>query len=183
YAHSHLVLALRGEDSIRRHGSHRRQIRGGQTLLHLEPGLLGRRQIGRRPREIAGAPHGGAAEQSFRERTEEMRRDRPGAEGLARDDDLRSIAPEGGDVVVNPPERGVLIEIAVVSRMPALLPRKLGVRHEAERAHAVVEAHEYRALFRDALAAVDGHARGADRTATAVDRDSPRPSALRRSSG
>src|SRR5262249_25386676 len=87
----------------------------------------------------------------------------------AGDDDLRGIATECADVVANPLERGVLIEIAVVARMPALLARKLGVRHETERADAVIEAHEHGAVFRDVLAAIDRHARRSDRAAATVD--------------
>src|SRR6185437_14600729 len=90
------------------------------------------------------------------------------SEGLTCDHHLLRVAAKSGDVVANPFQSGILVQITVVAGMPPLLLRELRMCHEAQRAHAVVEVHEHCTLARNLFAPVDGDARRADRPASAI---------------
>jgi hypothetical protein len=62
-----------------------------------------------------------ARPRAIRERAEDLLGHRSGPGGLARDDDLRGITAERRDIALDPLQRRVLIEVAVIARVAALL--------------------------------------------------------------
>ena len=106
---------------------------------------------------------------------------RDAARRLPEDRHPVGIAAEGRDVPLHPLQAGDEVQEAVVAgSLVRRLRGQLGMREEAERPHAVVDAHEHDPLAREVLAVVDRAGGGAEGEPAAVDPDEHRDAVARR---
>ena len=127
---------------------------GGRGELHavlLRFGERPRRQAGNRRAAFADR----AGHQASRERRRHQRADGNRPRRFAGDGHPRRISAERGDVLLHPPQRGHLVEQAVVARgVVRRLLRQLRMHEEAEDVRAVVQRHRDDALAGHALAVI-----------------------------
>ena len=92
------------------------------------------------------------------------------------------VAPEGGDVALHPPQRGLLIQQAVIARRPAPLRAQGRQGQPAQGAQPVVQGHHHDAILPGQFASVVAVARPGGVRA-AVNPDHHRQPALRAGGG
>ena len=134
--------------TMRSAGSARRQARVARRSPirgELQPELFRvadrREGSGQRPKHLA--LDGGPRDQAVRERRGHQR---DGVERAGREAEQRhvaGVAAEGADVLVNPLQRGELVEDAVLAGGQAVFCGQGGMPDEAERAEPVVERHDH----------------------------------------
>ena len=89
-------------------------------------------------------------EESFRQRARHHRYDIRRAGGMSENHDVTRVATELRNVALDPLQRGDLVEQRVIARRMVLgLFRQLGVCHEAEHVHPVIQTDEDDALLRE----------------------------------
>ena len=185
----------RRQDQLGRDALHRVRARGPHGLERrrravaeqgLDEALAGRLdlRLGRGPApraEAAAALADGGVEEAARERRRHQLVDAPRAGRLAEDGHARRVAPERGDVPLDPAEGGDLVEEAVVARRPVPgLGAQQRVGEIAERPEAVVDGHQHDAAPGQPRPVVGDVGAVADSQPAAVDPDQHGGAVIRR---